>query len=192
MKPTPSINNEKGTALIIALMLLVLLTLLGMAATTTSTLEIMIAGNERDYKVNFYEAESAAIQAAVTMENEPNPNVQMRGWGPRWGANGENWLRHFQDATKPDMTDLDVWDDITGDPDATQNDYSDWADDQDNVISDGNEKIAYYAAKFIGVGLGDSLDVAPDGSRKYSYVIYGYSKSGNGRALIEVGYKRAF
>ena len=54
MKTETLLKNEDGIAMVIALMLLVLLTLLGMAATTTSVFEIQIAGNDRDYKQNLY------------------------------------------------------------------------------------------------------------------------------------------
>ncbi|MDM8556037.1 PilX N-terminal domain-containing pilus assembly protein [Desulfococcaceae bacterium HSG7] len=206
MKLAQTINNEKGSALIISLMLLVLLTLLGMAATTTSTLEIMIADNERDYKVNFYKAESAAIQAAVVMENDPNPGTNMKGYSTTWGASGENWLRFINDSSTlppPDMTDMNVWDDITGNPDAKESVYSDWDAKEStdpngttNVMEvmeiDGKDHIiAAYAAQFVGVKKGDSLKLTGT-ERKYSYTIWGHSNNGGGRALIELGYKREF
>jgi len=175
-------------------MLLVLLTLLGMAATTTSTLEIMIADNDRDYKVNFYNAESAAIQAAVIMENQANPNGEMKGQGTTWGPANENWLNTYQAANRTDMSVLNNWDDLT-DPNYAGS-LPEWSATQTNTNIDGVDSngriITAYAAEFIGIGPGDSLNAAPDGSRKFSYVIYGHSQSGNGRALIEVGYKREF
>jgi Tfp pilus assembly protein PilX len=188
MKLTPSINNEKGTALIISLMLLVLLTLLGMAATTTSTLEIMIADNERDYKVNFYKAESAAIQAAVIMENEPDPENKMKGYGD-WAAGDENWLRYDKDAsTPPDMTKLNTWDDLT----TAGGSLAEWDTGASNVIETGGNNITVaYAAQFVGVKQGESLKLTGT-ERKYSFVIWGHSKTDGGRALIEVGYKREF
>ncbi|OQY26013.1 MAG: hypothetical protein B6244_14415 [Candidatus Cloacimonetes bacterium 4572_55] len=189
MKLTPSVNNEKGTALIISLMLLVLLTLLGMAATTTSTLEIMIADNERDYKVNFYKAESAAIQAAVVMENESDPENKMKGTG-EWAAGGENWLRYDKDAsTPPDMTKLNTWDDLT----TAGGSLEEWATDATNVtqLDDNGNIIVAYAAQFVGIKQGESLKLTGT-ERKYSFVIWGHSKTDGGRALIEVGYKREF
>jgi hypothetical protein len=49
--------NEKGAALAIALMMLVILAILGTAAIMTSTNEMDIAGNEKQYQVAFYAAE---------------------------------------------------------------------------------------------------------------------------------------
>ena len=58
MKPTPIIKNENGSVLIIALIMLVLLTLLGIAATSTSNVELQISGNERNFKRAFFAANS--------------------------------------------------------------------------------------------------------------------------------------
>ena len=52
-------ENKKGSASVIALILLALLTLLGIAVTTTSSIEVQIAGNELRQKLAFYSAEAA-------------------------------------------------------------------------------------------------------------------------------------
>jgi hypothetical protein len=58
------LKNEKGSVTILAVILLVLLTLLGMAAIDTSSIETQIAGNEVRHKLAFYSAESAAAYVA--------------------------------------------------------------------------------------------------------------------------------
>jgi len=58
MKEIQIIKNEDGSVLIIALIMLVLLTILGMTATSTSNIELQIAGNERNYKRAFFTANS--------------------------------------------------------------------------------------------------------------------------------------
>lgn len=57
-------KEERGTALITALIILVLLTLIGIAAINTSTTEIQIASNMRGSKVSFSEAE-AGVEAGT-------------------------------------------------------------------------------------------------------------------------------
>ena len=52
-------ENEKGSVTVLAVVLLMLLTLLGIAATTTSSIEVQIAGNELRHKLAFYSAEAA-------------------------------------------------------------------------------------------------------------------------------------
>jgi hypothetical protein len=58
------LENEKGSVIILAVIFLFLLTLLGMAAISTSSIETQIAGNELRYKQAFYAAESATAYVA--------------------------------------------------------------------------------------------------------------------------------
>lgn len=59
MKKTSLLTNENGSVIVLALIMLVLLTLLGMAVTRTSSIEVQIASNDRQAVDNFYKAESA-------------------------------------------------------------------------------------------------------------------------------------
>ena len=58
MKIKPLLKNDEGAVLVIAMLLLLLLTLIGRVATTTSTVEMEIAGNERFHKKTLYAAET--------------------------------------------------------------------------------------------------------------------------------------
>lgn len=63
-------KNEEGAVLVIALMLLAVVTILGVAALNTTTTEIRISGNEKVYKQAFYSAEAGiayAIQSGVNI-----------------------------------------------------------------------------------------------------------------------------
>jgi len=55
---TGAFLDQEGSVLVVALMMLVLLTIMGVSATTTSDIEVQVAGNERFYKVAFYNADS--------------------------------------------------------------------------------------------------------------------------------------
>jgi len=57
MKEKQFMNKEDGSITVLALILLVLLTLLGIAATTTSSIEVQIAGNDDRHKKALYEAD---------------------------------------------------------------------------------------------------------------------------------------
>jgi hypothetical protein len=61
--------NEEGSVLVVALIILVLLTIIGISASDISNIEIQIAGNERIYKRNFYRAEAAAMHGIQLMED---------------------------------------------------------------------------------------------------------------------------
>jgi Tfp pilus assembly protein PilX len=71
--------NEQGSVVVLALIMLMMLTLVGTSATTTSTLEIQVAGNERHYKQNFYKAEAAASRGSQLIEDS--------------GSYTETWMR---------------------------------------------------------------------------------------------------
>lgn len=51
------IKNQKGVALVIALIMLLVLTLIGISAVSMTTYETNIAGNERIYNLAFYTAD---------------------------------------------------------------------------------------------------------------------------------------
>ena len=59
MKKTYLLTNEKGSVVVLALIMLVLLTLLGMAVTRTSSIEVQIASNDQQAVDCLYTAESA-------------------------------------------------------------------------------------------------------------------------------------
>ena len=53
------LDNEKGSVMILAVFMLMLLTILGIAVLTSSNIDTRIAGNELRHKLAFYAAESA-------------------------------------------------------------------------------------------------------------------------------------
>ena len=52
------LKNQKGVSLVIALMILLVLTLIGISAISTTTYETNIAGNERLYNKAFYTSDA--------------------------------------------------------------------------------------------------------------------------------------
>ena len=64
MKPKFMTANEKGSIMVLAVVLLFLLALLGMAALSTSSIEAQIAGNELRHELAYYAAESAIAYVA--------------------------------------------------------------------------------------------------------------------------------
>lgn len=71
-----SLNNERGSALLIALLMLVILTLFGISSTTTTTFELQIAGNDKLFKRAFYTADGATEMAGELIEQ----NIEERDW----------------------------------------------------------------------------------------------------------------
>ena len=71
MKEIASIcANERGSALVLALLILVLLTLMGISATTSSTVGIQMAGSEKFYELAFYSAESGWQRALNWLDTQ--------------------------------------------------------------------------------------------------------------------------
>lgn len=61
-------NNEKGSLMVIAIIILMLLTLIGIAITTTASLEMQIASNDRLHKMAFYQADGGIEIGAELLE----------------------------------------------------------------------------------------------------------------------------
>jgi hypothetical protein len=66
MKEKCLLRNEDGAVLVIALIMMGLLILLGVSASTTTEIEMQIAGNERSHGIAFYAAEAAGAYVAGT------------------------------------------------------------------------------------------------------------------------------
>jgi Tfp pilus assembly protein PilX len=64
-----TLRNEKGSVFITALFVLLLLTIIGIAATTTSRTDLQIAGNQKIHSLAFYAAE-AGIEMGRTLLND--------------------------------------------------------------------------------------------------------------------------
>lgn len=62
------VSEENGAALAIALMILVVLAFIGSAAIMTTTTEVEIAGNQKQYKMAFYEADGGTEAGTEVLE----------------------------------------------------------------------------------------------------------------------------
>ena len=69
MKEKCLLTNDDGSVFVLALIMLMLLTLIGIAASRTASIEMQVSGNDIIYKQNFYIAEAGAMEAAQNLEN---------------------------------------------------------------------------------------------------------------------------
>lgn len=127
----PSLNTEDGFALIIAMMMLVILTLIGMAATNTTILELKISGNERSIAQNFDAADSGWQQAVPYLDRKASPpdfiNLSI-GTGAdqivrNFGSGADGTVNSLfpagtQDGVFPNMANLQYWYKVTYDSDS--------------------------------------------------------------------------
>ncbi len=83
------LNNDRGSTIIIAVLVLVFLSIIGISATSTSMFESQTIGNEHNYQIDFYMADSGVDHAAVWIEsrgvvpNTVNPDdaQTVKNWG---------------------------------------------------------------------------------------------------------------
>ena len=73
------LNNENGSVIVVALIILTLLTILGIASTNTSTLEVRIATNSQDHQLDFYVADSGWKDAAMFLEGQSGVPTWVNG-----------------------------------------------------------------------------------------------------------------
>lgn len=169
MKKIFCLNNEDGSVLIVALVMLVLLTLIGISATTTSQIETKIAGNERVFKRNLYLAEAGAMQTAQDLEERADPQADepTLAWLHDIGIVNEPYVRNNSNWTNANSQ-------VSIEPNTTR-------------FMASSEGLA-------GGSKGTSLNMTK--SNIHVYNLYGrwYDavNPAKGRLIIQVGYRKAF
>jgi hypothetical protein len=63
------LKNQSGVALVLALVMIVILTLIGLASTYTSTFEVKLSGNKRGTTDAFYAADGGVQVVVANVEN---------------------------------------------------------------------------------------------------------------------------
>jgi len=167
IRPLRSLTNENGSAIVLALMLLSLLTVMGIWSTRKSNTEILIAGNEVARKQTFFRTEGGVIEGGFAIEEAVVSDLQNRG--PVWLT---------EKSAAPDMTDPTNWDfdNVGGD---------------DTAVATTIDADVGFCALDKGITSGDSL-LMTGATQVRTYAVYSFHGSRMGQALLEVGYKRRF
>ena len=63
------LNNERGSIIVVALLLLVFLTIIGITATNNTRMELNATRNSQEYKRDFYVADSGWRAAAMNLQS---------------------------------------------------------------------------------------------------------------------------
>ena len=168
------LGSEDGSVIILALVILMLLTMIGTSATNTSTLEIQVAGNERKYKQNFFQAEAAALQGAQRIENATvHTEAPIKDENDADVTNIFNWTHEASAALRATRFDaIAQWEDLEAEFDATY-------------------KNTHYLILYRGIAPWSSeVMTSPTQSRIWS--IYGQrlNTATNERMIIATGYAR--
>ena len=165
-----TLGNQDGSVLVVTMVVLVLLTIFGISATNTSTIEVLIARNDYDYKRGFYLAEAAINEAGQRIENASKAELQDRSF------TALTWLKQ----TGTDMTDIANFDyDGTG------------GDDNAIASTVDPEGKTYAAALEEQIATGASMDMTAQ-TQVYEYSLYGLNQSPRATVHIQAGYRRRF
>ncbi len=160
-------NNENGFVLVTALLMLMVLLVIGVAATNTSIIELQISGNDKQAKILFYKAESAAMENAQRLQNESNTDNLRPSRSDKNGLFDKNDKTQFlTDGTK-------------------------WSDSK--VLKsalDSNVSMVAIAMGRVKGKKASSLKMTS--SAVYAYQLLGRAVKNNSQKIIEIGYKKRF
>lgn len=132
------VANEDGFVLVVALMMLVILSFIGMSALNTTDLELQIAGNDRQEKQVFYGTESGCMR-------------------------GGQWLRNLQLVIVDDYVDSDLMSDYLADQDfAKAMDVHDVSESEESNLGDTDYPVKYsYGIQEAEDTSGNRMDCRP-------------------------------
>lgn len=192
-------NNENGTAIVAALLILLLLTFVAITATDTTVNEKAMIRSEAIFEQTFSLAESASLEGLQKLASVDNDKVDdllpKRLSGS--SVNKDLLMETDDDDTKDIFEILDENNDNIVD----KHDY--YNDANGNGTYDSGEKLTdpsfekselgeetYRTALILPIANGDSLSLTTANSRLYRYNTYGLSEANGGKSLILIGYKR--
>ena len=157
-------KKEEGSAMVIAVLVLMIVSIIGIESSNTASLEAEVAKAEKIARKNFYRAEGAALQGAQEVENATPTELLSRS---------DIWL-HKNDEI--DLKDESTWD------------YDGGTDDNTEV---GTLSNTCYGVTDSGVPIGASLHMAHT-SQLHEFSVYGRCVDDKQAAFIEMGYRRRF
>jgi hypothetical protein len=187
MKFSRSIGNEEGSVLVISVVILALLTVIGIAATSTTSIELQIASNDRIYKENFYQAEGAAMTLARVLENinattDTTAIEKLKADQPKFTFDSQE-----RDVVNPKTNDVELED--IGNPKYWEGGSDDRSFEIPGIADDSPMGIV----RRDGIGSGETLDAASP-SHLYTFSIFGSKVQGlNNRGIVvAIGYKKRY
>lgn len=160
------LKNEDGSALVVALMILMVVTIIGISSSKTTTVELQIVRNDGIYKQNLYLAEAAAQEAIQMIWNISRSDpILLEDKVPVW-------------LNTIDMKNIDNWDD-------------DGADGNDTALISSTDPDASLAVVDAGIAAGGSLDISSE-TNAHDFAVFGLGNRNNGRVFIRIGYRERF
>jgi len=172
-----TINNEQGFVLIVSLLMLMVLMIIGIAATNTTTIELGISGNDKLSKQTFYQAEGVVAEAVRIIFNDSSSNLE--------DPLQFTWL-HLDPVGSGILT-LGVG----GTEESDVHSDTFWtANGATSLLPVTGSQILDMTAAFRGIVHGGSLSLGS--SRVHAYDVYGRSRQNNSLAVIKEGCRIPF
>ena len=166
MRTTSILSNEQGALMIItSVMLLVMLTIISVAASKTANTEISIAAKEYVYQRCFYNAEGAIMEVVDLLEGSASALENP----PPWMGLDEEVIN--------DSTVFTFWQDSENKEDVIP---------QASAIDPQNTE---FLSVHHGIPSGSSLDMSKPA--KHIFSIYGRSKS-KSLVMLKIGYAKVY
>ena len=106
-----TIHREEGFVLVTALLIMLVLTIIGIAATTNTSIELQIAGNDKVHKKTFYEAEAGAILGTEILEQAFNCASGFTETGPDYAdlPDPNPKIRVYDRSSDPTSNNPTLW-----------------------------------------------------------------------------------
>lgn len=160
-----TLASEQGSAIIIAVLFLVLMTIIGTTMIRNTTMELQVVRNDMEIKDHLHRAEAAAMEASQWIENAPVSDLE--------DLSSEVFLTNSDINLASMDFNKDNWQISQVDPDG----------DLNNLIT------AFRIVDETGI-----IDLTQTNLHTYKVYGYFNRPTGinGGQALVEIGYKRRF
>lgn len=169
------LQNEEGFVLIVSLMMLVVLMIIGIAATNTTTIELQISGNDKSSTQTFYQAEAVTVEAMQIFSS-----IDDLADAPAWMLPSGTGVFPAGAAAAAECT--------------AMRDNASWTGDEDGDGTLNSNPSAAVDGEMItvhrGVVAGGSLDLGS--ARLNSFDVYGRSQLNNGTTIIKTSFRKAY
>jgi hypothetical protein len=164
------IKNEEGSAIVVALLTLMVVTIIGVSASNQTTSELQVVRNEGIYKQNLYLAEGAAQEAIQKIWNLSREDPFAL----------EDKDPDFLNTPTAAMDDVTNWDADGADGDDTA---------ELSVTVDPNNPPQHAA---VDTGIADDGSLEMTATSVHTFFVYGLSEAANGRVFIQIGYRERY
>lgn len=197
MKNSKLVNDEKGFALVGAMLILIVVTILGLSLSTTTSLEHLIATNDRVEKNDFYNQESCLADAHVAYRTWMSDTFISAGetvaFFPEAGQDRDgNGTLDTTDAQCVDNNSVQVGSFMVRKIEGTGTDIVTWAD----MASVGNVAANHPANAFPNMDHIDKPDADTGyGASKFEFrrfAITSYSSDQDRNTILQEGVFKAF